>query len=229
MQSISIKTPLVIPRSTPTPVRLDSPVEDIPVQPPVQAGPSSQPPSPQIPSPSIPRPRVPSTVSPSIAHPPSEEQELRAKIRFLEARRADDVQHIRGLETRLSDAGDFSLIRPKLQAKLMQLQQEAQQAKRELQDQAVELQSAESQLVESSERLEMVTLDKEMAEERAEAAELELEDMKEKLAVAQVELNVLKEHGAATGNPANAADGNFTLAYIQMERQNERLKEALIR
>jgi dynactin 1 len=213
------RTPLVIPRTTATPVRLDSPKEESPVQPV---------PSPQVPSPSIPRPRVSSTVSQ--VH--SEDQELRAKIRYLEARRADDVQRIRELETRLNDAEGFVSLRPKLQAKLNQLQQESLQAKRELQDQLTELQAAEVKLSESAEQLEVVMLDKEMAEERAEASELEMEDLKEKLAVAQVELSVLKEHGAAAaggGKTGDGADGKFTLAYIQLERQNERLKEALLR
>jgi dynactin 1 len=203
-------------------MRLDSPLEESPVQPAA---------SPQIPSPGIPRPRVLSTVS-SVAQVHSEDQELRAKIRYLDARRADDVQRIRELETRLNDAESFVSLRPKLQAKLNQLQQESLQTKRELQDQMAEIQVAEVKLSESAEQLEMVMLDKEVAEERAEAAELELEDLKEKLAVSQVELSVLKEHGAAAatgGKSGDAADGKFTLAYIQLERQNERLKEALLR
>ena len=139
------------------------------------------------------------------------------------------MQRIRELETRLTDAESFVSLRPKLQAKLNQLQQESLQTKRELQDQTAELQAAEAKLSESVEQLEMVMLDKEVAEERAEAAELELDDLKEKLAVAQVELSVLREHGPAGGKTGDVADGKFTLAYIQLERQNERLKEALLR
>lgn len=222
VQPSTARTPLVIPKPA-TPVRLDSPVEESPIQPPVRSAPSPQLPSPKIPSPSLPRPRVTSTTS------LSEEQELRTKIRTLEARRADDVRHIRELETRLADAEAFVSLRPRLQAKLNQLQQDSLQTRRELQDQATELQAAEARLVQASEDLEMAILDKEMEKEKAEAAEQELDDMKEQLAVCQVELNVLKEHGAASGKPGDASDGKFTLAYIQLERQNERLKEALVR
>ncbi len=37
----------------------------------------------------------------------TELQELRAKIRVLEAKRADDARHVRELETRLSEAESF--------------------------------------------------------------------------------------------------------------------------
>lgn len=151
---------------------------------------------------------------------------------MLEGRRADDIQRIRELETRLADAETFVALRPKLQAKLNQLQQDTLQTKRELQDQATELQVAEAKLQESAEQLEMVMLDKEVAEERAEAAEAELEDLKEKLAVVQVELGVLRDSATGPGKEGgggDASDGKFSLAYIQLERQNERLKEALLR
>ncbi|CAG8706507.1 7985_t:CDS:2, partial [Acaulospora colombiana] len=155
----------------------------------------------------------------------SEEQELRAKIRFMEARRADDVQRIRELETRLADAEAFVALRPKLQAKLNQLQQESLQTKRELQDQATELQVSEAKLTEVNEQLEMVLLDKEVAEERADAAEAEVEELKEKLAVSQDELTILREANSGTGAGGDPSDGKFSLAYIQLERQNGRLRD----
>lgn len=70
-------------------------------------------------------------------------------------------------------------------------------------------------------------LDKEVAEERAEIAESELEDLKERLAIAEVELEVIKEGGEdGEGGESNAKS---SLAYIQLEKQNERLKDALLR
>lgn len=87
-------------------------------------------------------------------------------------------------------------------------------------------------------------LDKEMAEEKAEAAELELEEVKEKLAVMQVEMSVLKgdegmldflfgrfsiDVSTSDRSATGEAPEKNTLAYIQLEKQNERLKEALIK
>lgn len=164
-------------------------------------------------------------------------QELRAKVRVLEAKRADDARHVRELETRLSEAESFVALRPKLQAKLNQLQTELTAARRELSDSKQISELSESRMLDAQEQLEMAMLDKEMAEERAETAEAELEELKERFAVAEVELKVLKEGGSVGDGGASTEggsgegrdDGKSSLAYIQLEKQNERLKEALYR
>jgi len=127
--------------------------------------------------------------------PPQDDQELqelRAKIRVLEAKRADDARHVRELESRLADAEAFVAVRPKLQAKLTSLQTDLTETRRELADAQQLSQLAETRLIDSQEQLEMVMLDKEVAEERAELAEAELEDLKERLAILEVEVDVLK-------------------------------------
>ncbi|KAI0305043.1 dynein associated protein-domain-containing protein [Russula brevipes] len=153
-------------------------------------------------------------------------QELRAKIRVLEVKRADDARHVKELETKLSEAETFVALRPKLQAKLMQQQTELIAARRELADARQLSELAETRNLDSLEQLEMTMLDREVAEERAEAAESELEELKEKLAVAEVELEVIKEGASAEGGGSSVAN---SLAYIQLEKQNARLKDALIR
>ncbi|KAI0728358.1 hypothetical protein C8Q72DRAFT_885344 [Fomitopsis betulina] len=47
-------------------------------------------------------------------------QELCAKVRVIEAKRADDARYVRELEMRLSEAESFVALRPMLQAKLQQ-------------------------------------------------------------------------------------------------------------
>jgi dynactin 1 len=169
-------------------------------------------------------------------------QELRAKIRVLEIKRADDARHVKELETKLSEAETFVSLRPKLQAKLVQQQTELIEARRELADTRQLSELAEARNLDSLEQLEMAMLDREVAEERAEAAQTELEELKEKLAVVEVELEVIKEGAcecrscfrvakltlfqAMEGGSSNVAS---SLAYIQLEKQNARLKEALIR
>lgn len=122
-------------------------------------------------------------------------QELRAKIRVLEAKRADDSRHIQELENRLSEAESFVALRPKLQAKLTSLSTELSATRREFADAQQLSQLSESRLLDVQEHLEMAMLDKEVAEEKAEIAETELEELKEKLAIAEVEMEVLKEGG----------------------------------
>ncbi|KAJ3503186.1 hypothetical protein NLJ89_g8547 [Agrocybe chaxingu] len=187
--------------------------------PPVQFSPRpSDPPSPRVPSPPLPP-------SAQIPHDDAELQELRAKIRVLEAKRADDSQRIRELESRLSEAEAFVALRPKLQAKLAQLQTDLTATRRELADAQQLSQLSESRVIDAQEQLEMVMLDKEVAEERAELAEAELEDVKERLAILEVEVDVLREDGKEAGD----SPAKDSLAYIQLEKQNERLKEALIK
>ncbi|RDB28736.1 Dynactin, isoform [Hypsizygus marmoreus] len=160
-------------------------------------------------------------------HDDQESQELRAKIRVLEAKRADDSRNIKDLEARLQQANSVVIVMPKLQAKLTSQQTELIAARRELADAQQLSQLAETRLLDAQEHLEMATLDKEVAEERAEIAEAELEELREKLAIVEVEMEVLKEDGAAGGEASSA--GKDSLAYIQLEKHNERLKEALVK
>jgi dynactin 1 len=122
-------------------------------------------------------------------------QELRAKIRVLEAKREDDSRRMRELEARYEEAERFVAVRPKLQAKLAQQQTELIAARRELADAKQLADLAETRILDAQEQLEMAALDKEVAEARAETAELELEEVNERLASMEVEVDVLKGGG----------------------------------
>ena len=153
-------------------------------------------------------------------------QELRVKVRVLEARRADDARNIEKLETQLTEANSFVALRPKLQAKLNSLQQELVSTKRALSD-AEQLSSlSENRLLDAQEQLEMAMLDKEVAEERTEALQSEIESLQERLASSEVELSTMRD--GSTFDP-NDSPESLSLAYAQLERHNERLKEALIK
>ncbi|KAL0562374.1 hypothetical protein V5O48_019713, partial [Marasmius crinis-equi] len=60
-------------------------------------------------------------------------------------------------------------------------------------------------------------------------AEAEVEELKEKLAIAEVELEVMKEEQEGLEERAATEPEKGSLAYIQLEKQNERLKEALMK
>ncbi|KAF5376572.1 hypothetical protein D9757_008269 [Collybiopsis confluens] len=164
-------------------------------------------------------------------------QSLQAKIRVLENKRSADALHIRGLETRLSEAEAFVSLRPKLQAKLQQQQTELIDLRRQLTETAQLVKINEDRAFEREEQLELAMLDKEMAEEKKEICEAEVEDLKERLAIAEVELEVLREEAEqeeqeqGEGKDIPRLDNNIitSLPYIQLEKQNERLKEALLR
>lgn len=122
-------------------------------------------------------------------------------------------------------------LRPKLQAKLTSLQADLTATKRELADTKQLGALGDNKTVDLQDQLEMAMLDKEMAEERAEVAEGELEEVKEKLAVLEVEAEVLRNGGAGVDpeDGEKETGAKSSMAYIQLEKQNERLKEALMR
>ena len=81
-----------------------------------------------------------------------------------------------------------------------------------------------------NEQLEMAALDREMAEEKAEAAEQELERANERIADMELQIALLQEENAEYEKPVQDLEGGrSSLAYIQLEKHNEKLKEALIR
>lgn len=85
----------------------------------------------------------------------------------------------------------------------------------------------------------MAALDREVAEEKAEAAESELAKLNARMEDLEMEVAVLKEENAEYEQAPDAARGAGTeggpgsgrggAAYVQLEKHNERLKEALIR
>ncbi|KAI5121836.1 hypothetical protein M0805_003270 [Coniferiporia weirii] len=156
-----------------------------------------------------------------------ESQELRAKIRVLEAKRSDDARVIEKLESQIAEVNHFVALRPKLQQKLATLQQEIISNRRALADSEQVQALNENRMLDAQEQLEMAMLDKEVAEERAEAAEMELQSLQEKVEGMEVELESLRE-GRDGGGEVNDAVKS-SLAYNQLEKQNDRLKEALLR
>ncbi|KIJ51351.1 hypothetical protein M422DRAFT_26769 [Sphaerobolus stellatus SS14] len=222
--------------SPPPPPPPPQPVEPIPI--PVEE--DEPEPDEEQPSQEVTESQLESTLRAASPRNTREEQELRARLRVMEAKRDDDVRRIRELESRLAEAENFVSIRPKLQAKLTSLQSDLISTRRSLADAESLSSMSEMRLLEANEQLEMALLDKEVAEERAEAAESELETLKEQLAIVEVELGVLKEGGdddddgegggdGGGGGAGGAGGAKEKLAFIQLEKQNERLKEALIR
>jgi hypothetical protein len=90
---------------------------------------------------------------------------------------------------------------------------------------------SENRVVDLQEQLEMTMLDREMADEKRELAESESEELRDKLEEMKVEMSVLKSEagGGAADEGSVDAPEKSSLAYKQLERQNERLKEALIK
>ncbi|KAJ3756468.1 dynactin [Lentinula raphanica] len=169
---------------------------------------------------------------------------LLTKVRVLETNRSLDRLQIQSLEAKIAESASFLSLRPKLQSKLQSQQTEITSLKQEVNELKAQVKLWEERKETVESELEMCMLDKEMAEEKAEIANTELEAVKEQLAEVEVEVEVLREEkelwqlenedgeGLGPTTTTNKSEGGKTkdtLAYIQLEKQNERLKEALLR
>ena len=147
---------------------------------------------------------------------------------MLEAKRSDDARVIEKLEAQLTDVNHFVAVRPKMQQQIASLQQELSDKRRALADSEQSQTDHESRITDVQEQLEMAMLDKEVAEERAETAELEMQSLQERVENLEIELETLREGGAEAGGEVDEGV-RTSVAYAQLEKHNDRLKEALIR
>nr|XP_018262298.1 dynactin 1 [Kwoniella dejecticola CBS 10117]OBR84456.1 dynactin 1 [Kwoniella dejecticola CBS 10117] len=157
-------------------------------------------------------------------------EELRIKIRILENRKHEDQEKIKALESRVGEADILRAARVKLQAKFQELQSSLITAQKSSKDLQAENNVLEIKAAEAMDQLEMAALDREVAEEKAESAELEKEKLSERVQELELEVAVLKEENEEYEKPVSGLEGERTsLAFVQLEKHNERLKEALIR
>lgn len=102
------------------------------------------------------------------------------------------------------------------------------------------------EMSDTADAIEMATLDKEMAEERAESLQLEVDSLKERVDELTMDLEILKHEIEEKGRPETehaagrtfldvsgflaGSDGAASSYHVkQLEEQNARLKEALVR
>lgn len=110
--------------------------------------------------------------------------------------------------------------------------------RRENKDLVALREQSETQFADLQDQVEISLLDKEVAEEQLEAAQHALEVAQERVAEMEVEVTVLREENqklegegeaAVRAEQAGVGDGRSSLAFVQLEKQNGRLKEAMMR
>eukprot|EP00158_Paraphelidium_tribonemae_P009616 Partr_v1_DN28910_c0_g1_i1_m25417 putative DyNactin len=159
--------------------------------------------------------------------PLKEFEELRMRMKLLEAKRVEDKDKLRDLERLKSDNEQLSQFKSRQASKLHELQGEVMALRKTVKDSAQAHADLDSKYRECCDSLEMLALDKEMAEERAETLQLEVEAMKEQIEELSLNLEVLQEEqGIDESKPIRAAGSNDD---AQLEKQNERLREALVK
>ncbi|KAK5012326.1 hypothetical protein LTR60_004439, partial [Cryomyces antarcticus] len=157
-----------------------------------------------------------------------EMDELQAKFRILEKKRGEDREKLKVLEKLQQERDRFESIIQRLQPKLQTQHQEIGDLKRQLKESESKLVGIEDIQAEHDSVVEMATLDREMAEETAEVLKTELDALKQTVEELQLEVEVLREENQELSHDMSPEE-RTSQGWLQMERTNERLKEALLR
>jgi dynactin 1 len=157
-----------------------------------------------------------------------EMEDLKTKLKVVENKRAEDRERLKNMEKLQSERDKFESIIQKLQAKYQPQQQEIADLRQRIKDAELKLEAAENERVEIDTAMEMATLDREMAEEQAEGYKLELESIRGKCEELELEVEILREENSEFSKEMSPEE-RTSQGWLHMERNNERLREALLR
>uniref|UniRef100_A0A8C2ZSR0 Dynactin subunit 1 n=1 Tax=Cyclopterus lumpus TaxID=8103 RepID=A0A8C2ZSR0_CYCLU len=177
--------------------------------------------------------RTPSSFSFSLVSPSIQEEEaLRAQVKDLEEKletlkmkRTEDKAKLKELEKHKIQLEQLQEWKTKMQEQQAELQKQLKEAKREAKEALEAKEHYMEEMSDTADAIEMATLDKEMAEERAESLQLEVDSHKEKVDELTMDLEILKHEIEEKGSDGAASSYHVK----QLEEQNGRLKEALVR
>ncbi|KAK5136854.1 hypothetical protein LTR08_001776 [Meristemomyces frigidus] len=155
-------------------------------------------------------------------------EELEAKVRLLERKRQDDREVKKNLDQAQKERDQYKGIIEKLQNKYRPQQQEILDMKQALRESESRFADIEAIQVEHDEVMELATIDRETAEETAEGLQAELEALRAKNEEMELELEVLRDENGELSKEMSPEERTST-GWLQMEKSNERLREALLR
>lgn len=160
--------------------------------------------------------------------PTREVEDLQAKMRILERKRLEDRERLKKMTEIEQERDKYATVMQKLQTKLQNQSQELAELRKLLAESETSLLDIENIQAEHDSIVEMATLDREMAEETAEVLKSEVEALRSKNEEMALELDILREENQELGREMNPEE-RTSQGWMQMERSNERLREALIR
>ncbi|CAI7585110.1 unnamed protein product [Penicillium bialowiezense] len=155
-------------------------------------------------------------------------EELNAKLKVMEKKRSEDREKLKTLEQLQSERDKFETIIQKLQAKYQPQQLEITELRKKLKDTEARYDDVERMQAEHESLMEMAALDREMAEETAEAFKHECAALRSKMDELNLEVEVLREENEEFSQ-VTSPEERSSHGWLQMEKTNERLREALIR
>lgn len=140
----------------------------------------------------------------------------------------EDREKLKTLDKIKAERDRFEGIIQKMQSKYQPQQHELVELKKQLKEADTRYQALESQLAENDTINEMATLDREMAEETAESLKTELDNLRQMHEELQLEAEVLREENQELGKEMSPEE-KTSQGWLQMEREKERYREALMR
>ncbi|KAI1434977.1 dynactin [Xylaria sp. CBS 124048] len=182
---------------------------------------------------SVSTPRTPAATGSTSRTGPSnalsrENDDLKTKLKILERKRAEDRDRLKDMERIQEQRDKFESINKKIEGKFQTTVQENTVLRKQLKDTEERLSQIEELQAEHDSIMELATLDREMAEETAEVLKVELDALKQKAEELELEVDVLREENMEFSKGMSPEERAST-GWLQMERNNERLRDALIR
>ncbi|KAI1213633.1 CAP-Gly domain-containing protein [Annulohypoxylon truncatum] len=157
-----------------------------------------------------------------------ENEDLKAKLKVLERKRLEDREKMKEMERLQEQRDKFETINKKIEGKYQTTAQENVALRKQLKEAEERLEQIETLQAEHDSVMELATLDREMAEETAEVYKAELEALKQKAEELELEVEILREENTEYSQGMSPEE-RASAGWLQMERHNERLREALIR
>ncbi|KAM3849821.1 dynactin subunit 1-like, partial [Diretmus argenteus] len=185
--------------------------------------------------PTLHSPGVPLAPAPSKENVTKEKQEeealrvqvkdLEEKLETLKMKRTEDKAKLKELEKHKIQLEQLQEWKSKMQEQQTEVQKQLKEAKKEAKEALEAKEHYMEEMADTADAIEMATLDKEMAEERAESLQQEADTLKEKVDELTMDLEILKHEIEEKGSDGAASSYHVK----QLEEQNGRLKEALVR
>ena len=155
-------------------------------------------------------------------------EDLKTKLRVMDKKRQEDREKLKTMDHEQAEKEKFQALFIKVRDKVLPQQNEITDLRKQLKEAESKFEFIETMQAEHEEVLEMAMLDREMAEETADVLKTELEALKEKAEMLELELDLAKEENAELGGEMSPEE-KTSQGWLQMERSNERLRDALIR
>ncbi|KAL8948624.1 MAG: hypothetical protein Q9222_005202 [Ikaeria aurantiellina] len=157
-----------------------------------------------------------------------ENEDLKTKLRMVETKRTKDQEQLKELNQVKAERDRYEGIIQKLQSKYQPQQQEVSDLRKQMKESDAKIEALERQQAENDTGFEMATLDREMAEETAESLKAELDMLRKHFEEIQLEVEVLREENQELSKEMSPEE-RTSQGWLQMERSNDRLREALMR